>query len=45
MTQNLDEASKVYIGLEDQFRRNQARDIVGLLWGLILIPLSDERKV
>lgn len=45
MNKNLDEAAKVYIGLEDHFKRHQARDLVGLLWGLILIPLSEERKV
>ena len=45
MTQKLDEAAKVYTSLEDNFKRNTARDLVGLLWGLILIPLSEERKV
>ena len=45
MCNKLDEASKTYIGLEAHFKRNQARDLVGLLWGLILIPLSEERKV
>ena len=45
MMNKLDEASKVYTGLEDHFKRNQANGIIGLLWGLILIPLSEERKV
>lgn len=43
MCHNYDEASKVYIGLEDYFKRNQARDLVGLLWGLIMLPLEEER--
>ena len=45
MCQQLNEASKVYMGLEDHFKRNQARDLVGLLWGLIMLPLSEERKI
>ena len=43
-TQNLEEASKCYQYLEDRFKKNNARDVVKLLWGLILIPLSNERK-
>lgn len=44
MTKNLDEASKAYVSLLDKFRRNNARQTVSLMWGAILIALSDDRK-
>ena len=44
-TQRLAEASKAYMFLEDHFIRERRQDFKKLLWGSILIPLSDERKV
>ena len=44
MTKNLDEASKAYVSLLDKFRRNNSRQTVSLMWGAILIALSNDRK-
>lgn len=44
MTKNLDEASKTYVNLYDTFRRNNARQTVSLMWGALLVALSDDRK-
>lgn len=45
LTHRLDEASKAYIYLEDHFVKERRTEFKKLLWGSILIPLSDERKV
>ena len=44
MTGRFDEACKSYLGIEDVFKRNISGQLVSLLWGMILIPLSEERK-
>ena len=44
MTQNLDAAGKAYACLEDHFKRSAAKDVVALLWGLVVLPLADDRK-
>lgn len=40
-TRRLDESSKAYYHLEDYFVRERKQDFKLLLWGTILIPLSD----
>ena len=45
MTMNHSDASKVYINLEVEFKKRLSADLRNLLWGLILVPLSDDRKV
>ena len=45
MTQNSEMACKAYQQLEDRFKANIALDMKRLLWGLILVPLSRERKI
>ena len=45
MTGHMREASNSYICLEEEFQRTTRRDLVGLLWGLVLLPLSDDRKL
>ena len=45
MTMNHSDASKAYINLEVQFKKRLSTDLRNLLWGLILVPLSDDRKV
>lgn len=44
MTGNLAEACRRYNYLEVELQRNMSRDLSTLVWGLILIPLSDDRK-
>lgn len=44
MTGNFSDACKAYNCLEPEFQRNMAVDLGTLVWGLILIPLSDDRK-
>ena len=45
MTNNLKESCSIYCKLEDEFQRSLSRDLISLLWGLVLIPLSDDRKL
>lgn len=44
MTGNLSEANKSYSCLEEVYRIRIKHDMKTLVWGLILIPLSDDRK-
>ena len=44
-TNRMEDASKTYMQLEDYFMMQRYQDFKNLLWGSILIPLSDERKV
>ena len=39
-----EEASKAYFHLEDHFKRENAKDMMYLLFGSIVVPLSDQRK-
>ena len=44
MTSNLVEAAQSYVGLDEHFKRRMSKDLVALMWGLVLIPLTDDRK-
>ena len=43
-TNALDFACRNYQALEEYFIREQGKYVMTLLWGMILIPLSSERK-
>ena len=45
MTNNRRVASNYYSNLEITFSRNVRKDIISLLWGLVIIPLSNDRKL
>ena len=45
MTNNLQQSCYNYIQLELEFQQACAKDLITLVWGLVLIPLSDDRKV
>ena len=44
MTGNFADANNSYNCLEAEFQRRMSRDLIELVWGLVLIPLSDDRK-
>ena len=45
MTNGLDLAAKTYSQLESIFRRNISKELISLVWGVVLIPLSEDRKL
>ena len=45
MTHSLEEASKSYTSLFEVFKRQLGKTIINLLWGMIITPLSNERKL
>ena len=45
MTNQLSDAKNAYVGLEENFKREQSKGLVNLLWGLLQVPLSNNRKV
>ena len=44
MTGNFADANNSYNCLEAEFQRRMSKDLIELVWGLVLIPLSDDRK-
>lgn len=44
MTGNFADANNSYNCLETEFQRRMSKDLIELVWGLVLIPLSDDRK-
>ena len=45
MTCQFDKAGRNYELLEENFKALRSKDLINLLWGMILIPLSNERKI
>ena len=45
MTGSLDLSSKTYASMDGLFKRNMAQELVSVVWGVVLTPLSDDRKL
>ena len=43
-TGRLVEATTLYLSLETMFATERSKDLIALMWGCILIPLSSERR-
>ena len=41
----LDSACNTYRSLETTFSLNRGKDLINMLWGNVIIPLADERRV